>query len=68
MRCANTEALNRYEEKIAKEEANFERFNDEILGHLRLIESSIDAMQRIGENYCGIDYDEVIKERVKEFL
>lgn len=67
-RCANTEALNRYQNKLAKQEELFEAFCDEIDDELAELNEIIENLRNVAKDYYGCDFREELKELINENL
>lgn len=68
MRDANTEALNRYQNKLAKQEKAFESFCDEIDDDLVELNEMIVNLKKIAKDYENYDFTEDLEELIKDNL
>lgn len=67
-RCANTNALNKYQEKLAKQSKAHERFIDEIDDDLLELQEIVQKLKKKAENYDGYDFTEELKEIVNDSI
>lgn len=67
-RCANTEALNRYQNKLEKQEKSFELLLDSLDDDLVEIQEMIDRVIRISRDYDGYDFSEEIRDTLKDMI
>lgn len=68
MRDANTEALNRYQNKLAKQEKAFELFCDEIDDDLVELSEMIEHLKKIAKDYKHYDFTEELEDIIRENL
>ena len=67
-RCANTEALNKYQEKLAKQSKAYERFIDEIDDDLLELQEIIAKLKKKASDYDGYDFADELKELVNDTI
>ena len=65
---ANTAALSAHLAKEEQRENDLEEFQKDIINYLALIESSINSIKEIAENYPNCDLDQEIRESLEELL
>ncbi len=67
-RCANTEALNRYEKKQDRLAELFEEFQELAQPHIDIIEEQIFHLKNKAEAFDDLDLDDEIRKSVEQFF
>lgn len=65
---ANTKALNKYQEKLAKQSKTYGRFIDEIDDDLLELQEIVQKLKKKAENYDGYDFTEELKELINDTI
>ena len=68
MRDANLEALDKYLSVQQVDEEVQEEFLEKIQPYIDGIDALLSDIKEIGDNYANYDFDELIRERVKDLL
>ena len=68
MECANTEALNKMQERHAKVETSYEMFLDSIDNELVALNELIDSIKSKALDYDGLDFTDEVRDLIKEQL
>lgn len=67
-RCANTEAMNKYQQKIQDAETNLEMFQDFIDDDLVEIKVLIDKAMQKARNYNDTDFREELEDMIIDLI
>ncbi len=68
MECANTKALNKFQDKLKQQEVCYEAFLKDIDDDLVEIQEMIEKVQNIAKDYDGYDYSEDLKEHLEDLI
>ncbi len=68
MECANTKALNRFQEKQKQQEVCYEAFLKHIDEDLVEIQEMIEKLQKVAKDYDVYDYSEDLKEHLEDLI
>ena len=68
MECSITNALNKYQEKMRKQEISLELFLNSIDDDLEEIQDLIMKVKKRADDYDGLDFTEEIKELLVELI
>ena len=68
MECSVTNALNKYQEKMRKQEISLELFLNSIDDDLEEIQDLIMKVKKRADDYDGLDFTEEIKELLVELI
>lgn len=66
MECANTQALNKYQDKLKKQEDAFEDFLEENEDDIGEINEMISKLKKVAESYQGYDFEEEVKSLIED--
>ncbi len=68
MKCAIEDALNRHQEKLAKQEASLELFMDSIDDDLVKIQDLINKVKDRAGDFDGYDFSEEVKDALRDLI
>ena len=68
MKCATENALNRYQEKLKKQELSYDLFLTAIDDDLVEIQELINKVKKKADGFDGYDFTEEIKEMLAELI
>ena len=68
MNCANSKALNKYQEKLKKQELSYDLFLTAIDDDLSEIQDLINKVKKKADGFDGYDFSEEIKEILGELI
>ena len=68
MECATTKALNRYQEKLKKQELSYDLFLTSIDDDLVEIQELIKKVKKKADGFDGYDFTEEVKEIIGELI
>lgn len=68
MKCANTEALNRYQNSLELQEKCFESFLDAIDNNLCEIKDMIEKVRSLSKDFDGYNFEDEFKMLVKDLI
>lgn len=68
MKCATENALNKYQEKLKKQELSYDLFLTAIDDDLVEIQELIKKVKKKAENFDGLDFTEEIKSLLEDLI
>ena len=68
MNCANSKALNKYQEKLKKQEVSYDLFLTSIDDDLAEIQELIKKVKRKADGFDGYDFTEEIKSLLEDLI
>ena len=68
MNCANSKALNRYQEKLKKQELSYDLFLTAIDDDLSEIQDLINKVKKKADSFDGLDFTEEVKQMLGDLI